>query len=151
MVVTEDIQHLIDGPWKSQTLERRANRLRADLEMFVEGKHLTVSMTPYEHKTAYMGLLDPPKGGFWDIRSRDPRPSLRVFGHFAYVDWFVALAWRPRFVRIDGRDPLGDRKDIEWEFAKLECEEVWGKLFPNSKPRTGGQISDFISERAVLG
>lgn len=52
MVVSNDVQTLLDGPWSSDWLERRAGSLRADLEMFVRGQVLSVSMTPYKHKKA---------------------------------------------------------------------------------------------------
>ena len=55
-----------------------------------------------------MGLLAPREDAFWDIRSRDPRPGLRVIGHFAETDVFVALVWRPRSVVFEGRLPLGE-------------------------------------------
>ena len=150
MVVSDDIQNMLDGPWSTSGLERRAGRLRADLEMFVRGQFLTVSMTPYQHKTAYMGLLEPPKRGFWDIRSRDPKPGLRVLGHFADVDLFVALVWHPRSVEVDGRSPLRNAQGLNWEFAKIQCEEMWQEMFPNHRPRIREKISDFISEDAIL-
>lgn len=150
MVVSVEIRELIEGPWTSDTLERRAYRLRADLEAFAVGHVLGISMTPYQHKAAYMGLLDPPERGIWDIRSRDPKPGLRVFGHFAAVDLFVALVWHPRSLEIEGRLPLGGSQGLNWEIAKLQCEETWNDLFPNHSPRIGERISDFISENTVL-
>lgn len=150
MAVSEDIRGILDGPWPDLSMERRAYRLRADLEAFVSGHVLAVSRTPYEHRSAYMGLLDPPAAGFWDIRSRDPKPGLRVMGHFACVDLFVALVWRPRSVPFGGRSPLGDVQDLNWEMAKLQCEEAWKQLFPQHVPRTGGNIDDLISESKFL-
>ena len=55
LVISDEINQLIEGPWDSCTMERRANRLRADLEAFVKGDVIGVSLTPYVHKTAYMG------------------------------------------------------------------------------------------------
>lgn len=49
---------------------RRVGRLQGDLESFVKGEHISLSMTPFEHKTAYMGLMDPIADGIWEIRSR---------------------------------------------------------------------------------
>lgn len=150
MVVSDEVQKLLDGPWSTGSLARRANRLRADLEMFVRGQVLGISMTPYKHKSAYMGLLDPPERGFWDIRSRDPQPGLRVLGHFAEVDLFVAMIWHPRSVDVDGRTPLGTSRGLNWEIAKLQCEDAWKDLFPNHLPKTGEKIGDFISENTLL-
>ncbi len=150
MAVSEDIQRILDGPWPDSSMERRAYRLRADLEAFVAGNVLAVSRTPYEHRSAYMGLLDPPEAGFWDIRSRDPKPGLRILGHFACADLFVALLWRPRSVPSGDRPPLGDARDLNWEMAKLQCEEAWKRLFPHHIPMTGGNLDDLISERKFL-
>lgn len=150
MVVSDEVQKLLDRPWSTDGLARRANRLRADLEMFVRGQVVAVSMTPYRHKTAYMGILDPLERGFWDIRSRDPQPGLRVLGHFADVDLFVALIWHPRSVEVDGRPALGNARGLNWEIAKLQCEEMWQELFPSHRPRTGERISDLISEDTIL-
>ena len=107
-------------------------------------------MTPYRHKSAYMGLLDPPGRGFWDIRSRDPKPALRILGHFADVDLFVALVWHPRSVEVDGKPPLGEARGLNWEIAKLQCEEAWKELFPNHLPKTGEKIGDLIAENTFL-
>lgn len=150
MVVSSEIRELLEGPWSNDTIQRRAYRLRADLEAFVIGQIISVSMTPYQHGTAYMGLLDPPERGFWDIRSRDPNPGLRVLGHFAETDLFVSLVWHPRSVEFDGRPPLGDVKELNWEHAKLQCEETWRDLFPEHTGKIGDTIDDLISEDKFL-
>lgn len=150
MVVSGEIQELLNGPWSNDALQRRANRLRADLEAFVIGQIISVSMTPYKAGKAYMGLLDPPERGFWDIRSRDPNPGLRVLGHFAETDLFVSLVWHPRSVEFAGRPPLGDTKEPNWELAKLQCEEQWQDLFPGHTAKIGDTIDDLISEDKFL-
>lgn len=150
MVVSDEVRQLIDGPWPSDAMERRAYRLRADLESFVRGQVVALSLTPYAHKSAYMGLLAPTRDAFWDIRSRDPKPGLRVIGHFAEPDVFVALVWRPRSVVFEGRLPLGDVEGPNWDAAKSECREQWKALFPNHTPLIGETIGDYISENGLL-
>jgi len=139
MVVSEEIKDLIEGPWEDISWEERCNKLRADLEEFVKGSVLAVSLTPHRHKTAYMGRLKQPRDEVWDIRSRDPKPSLRVFGRFADRDIFVALFWSPRSVKIPHtqRLPLGDRHSIQWNSAIRECKAEWRKLFPTYEPIHG--------------
>jgi hypothetical protein len=125
-------------------------RLRADLETFVKGEEIALSMVPYEHKTAYMGLLDPEKEGTWAIRSRDPSPGIRVFGRFAAKDSFIALAWRLRSRRDDrwpSQRPLGDRESLEYQFAQIEVAERWSALFPKHEPITGSDPSDLLSDK----
>lgn len=148
LVISEEVNQLIDGPWVSSTLERRANRLRADLEAFVKGDWIGVSLTPHAHKTAYMGRLDAPKDEVWDVRSRDPKPGLRVFGRFAEVDLFIGFTWQPRSVEWADRRPLGNGTSLEWHFEIIECQQQWGSLFPTYTPKHGAEIHDYISSRA---
>lgn len=148
VLIHPELKRLFDGPWRNASEQRRVGRLRADLETFVTGKVIPVSLIPYEHRTAYMGLLDPPSGGIFDIRSRDPSPGMRVFGGFAMPDVFVALNYEFRSVSPDWSDrrPLeGDA--IRWQIAILECEKRWKEIF-HTPPITGGNVRDFISKDA---
>lgn len=149
MLVSAGIYSLLQGPWENRSIGRRAGRLRADLEVFVKGQVITVSLTPYQHKTAFMGLLDRPEDEVWDIRSRDPNPGLRLFGRFAEIEVFIALNWRPRSVKWLNQKPLGNSRSIDWHLEILECQQAWSKLFPNHTPISGVQIDDYISERAI--
>ena len=124
----------------------RFGRLRADLEMFVRGQHIRMSMTPYQHKKAYMGLLAPPEEGVFEIRSRDPKPGLRLLGKFPCTDVFVALEWAPRSVKWKDRPPLGDGKSLEYQMAIIETHQRWANSLPNLSPVTGENIHDYISE-----
>ena len=128
---------------------RRVGRLKGDFESFVKGEHMALSMTPFEHKTAFMGLMDPITDGTWEIRSRDPKPGLRVFGKFACTDTFVALSWEPRSVRFGRKSPLGDRHSQEYEFALIEANERWNAALPNLAPLTGGNYRDYVSENST--
>ena len=127
---------------------RRVGRLQGDLESFVRGQHIALSMTPFEHKSAFMGLMDPPADGTWEIRSRDPRPGLRVFGKFPCVDTFVALSWEPRSVHFGGKRPLGDRNSLEYQSACRQANELWKAALPNVVPLTGGTYHDYVSDNS---
>jgi hypothetical protein len=150
MVISPEIQGLLDGPWESETMERRCGRLEADLQAFVKGDNIALSLTPYEHKTAYLGRLDRPKDEVWDIRSRDPSPGLRVFGRFGDIDLFVALSWAPRSVGWGSQSALGDVSTMNWDFAILECQERWNDLLPGHKPIHGEGIHDYVSSNVFL-
>ena len=127
---------------------RRVGRLQADLESFVKGEHTSLSMTPFEHKTASMGLMDPIEDGTWEIRSRDPKPGLRVFGKFPCADTFVALSWQPRSVRFGRKNPLGNRYSLEYQFALIEANERWNSALPNLTPLTGGNYRAYVSKNS---
>jgi hypothetical protein len=148
MLLSEELMTLLDGPWEHPELRRRAGRLRADLEEFIKGETLTVCLTPFAAKAAYMGRLDPPEDGLWDIRSRDPSPALRVIGFFAETDLFIALRWAPRSRRVKwtAKPSLGDRDSREWRDISVQCKADWRNLFHPYEPVTGEYINDYISE-----
>lgn len=150
MYVSTSIWSLLEGPWESKKIERRVGRLRADLISFVKGDLIGVSMSPYKHEDARMGLLAEPKHQVWDIRSCDPNPGLRVFGRFADKDVFIGFTWRPRSVEWAKQKPLGGNY-LEWEFEKLECENQWDSLFPNHPPKSGERLHEFVSKAFPVG
>lgn len=65
-----------------------------------------------------MKQLLPPKYEHWELRSRKPKPSLRVFGRFAKPDVFVGT-------HVRKRADLKGMWSQEFEQAKLKCEEHW--------------------------
>jgi hypothetical protein len=105
------------------------------------------SLTPFEAKAAYMGILAPMKDGAWDIRSRDPAPALRVVGFFAETDLFIALRWAPRSTQItgSGKPPLGPRDSREWRDMVVQCKTDWTNLFHTYRPVVGDDINVYIS------
>ncbi len=127
---------------------KRVGRLQGDFETFVKGEHIALSMTPFEHKNAFMGLMDPVTDGTWEIRSRDPNPGLRVFGKFPCTDTFVGLTWQPRSVRFRGKDPLRSRHSLEYQLALIETNERWNAALPDVAPLTGGSYRDYVSENS---
>ena len=127
---------------------KRVGRLQGDFEAFLKGEHITLSMTPFEHKNAFMGLMDPAADGTWEIRSRDPNPGLRVFGRFPRADTFVALTWEPRSVRFGGKNPLGGRHSLEYQLALIETHERWNAALPDVVPLRGGIYRDYVSKNS---
>lgn len=130
--------------------DQRIGRLQADLEMFVMGQELALSTVPYEHRTAYMGLLAPEAEGTWEIRSRDPKPGMRVFGRFVQKDCFVALGWGLRSrpdARWPHKQPLGDRNSLQYQLCQIEVLQRWAELFPGHDPLTGSDIDELLSEK----
>ena len=130
MILSEEVNALIVGPWPDQKWANRCQRLRANLEEFIKGETLTVALTPYEHACAYMGRLDRPIDEVWDIRSRDPKPGMRVLGRFSERNTFVALHW---WLRKD----FTDRR--EWRFAVNETKGRWNRLLAPHEPPFHGE------------
>ena len=115
----------------------RSAGLLAELEAFVGGDVISVSMIPREAENAMMGLLAPTENGFFDYRSRAPRPGLRLIGGFARKDHFIGLGifLRPKMVN-----------EAEWRAAIRDCDLAWCALFNKRYPMmTGVNPSDYLS------
>ena len=131
---------------RAEAWGKRVGLLQGDFESFVRGQHIALSMTPFEHRSAFMGLMDPAADGTWEIRSRDPNPGLRVFGKFPCADTFVALSWEPRSVYFGGKRSLGVRHSLEYQFALIETNDRWNAVLPDVIPLIGGTYCDYVSE-----
>ena len=57
MVVSPDVWQLLTGPWSDRSTERRGNKLRADLEAFVKGDFITLSLEIREEIKQILELL----------------------------------------------------------------------------------------------
>lgn len=139
ILASPGLHAMVMGPWSNKETEHRANRLRADFDMFIAGQVISVAQDPYKKKkNAYMSPLDPIADEVWEIRSRDPKPGIRVFGRFAEYDVFVALNWAHR-------DMLGGPKSREFRDERERCKAEWRKLFPSYAPHTGASPHDYAS------
>lgn len=88
---------------------QRWARLEAQMGSFVEGGYVNDD---------FIKQLLPPKFEHWELRSRKPRPSLRVFGRFAAPDVFVGT-------HVVARINLGGMYSPEFEHEKLVCEDIY--------------------------
>lgn len=151
MLLGEEVSGLIMGPFTNVAHERRAFRLRADLESFVKGEEISICLTPRKAGDADFGLLDPPGQATWDVRSRDPKPGLRVIGRFAATDVFVALGWWPRSVQVSWSEkpPLVD-DELLWRIAIHDCDEKWNRILPGLVPVSGGKAERYVSEHYTV-
>ena len=122
-----EINDLVMGPWNDNDWEIRCNQLRADLDRFIMGGVMPVTAGKYNDGKSLLKQLIPPEDEIWEIRSRDPEPSLRVFGSFAVKDTFVALTWAKRA-------DLGGPTSRGWRDAQVHCGVDWRNLFPAYDP-----------------
>jgi hypothetical protein len=141
LLVNEDVNRLVTGPWEDSKEELRAGRLWADFDRFIEGRLIRIALnSPYSKpKTTYMARIDPPADDVIEIRSRDPRPGIRVFGRFADKDVYVALNW-------EYRENLGGPQDREFDREREICKAKWLQLFPSHQPISGNNIDEYFTD-----
>ena len=119
-------REIIDGPWTDEAEEiRLSSILRADLEMFVEGGLLRVSLGGRGHIVEDLKRLEN-ADEVWELKSDDQR-GIRVFGRFGQKNVFIATNWQ-------WRDTLGRSNSKEWK-----------QLFSTGSPHTGGIIDDYLT------
>jgi|SRR5579862_1893472 len=143
LYVSTEIQALLDGPWSTNEWESRCGYLRADLDRFVEGQTLDIAEEPFKGKSSYMLRLNPPSHEVWEIRSRIPKPGLRLFGRFAEFNNFIVLTWA-------SRADLGGPKSREWRDAIVACRTEWKNLFPAYQPLSGDSFHDYLSKIVLV-
>ena len=143
MYSSAEVNLLITGPWVDEVDEFRCGKLRMDFDRFVEGRRIPVAFdNPYRKpKRTYLSRMHPVDDEVWQIRSRAPKPSIRIFGRFADRDCFVALNWRLRR-ELGGPGSQEYRKEIR------NCLSAWRRIFPSYDALTGNSVNDYISEKA---
>ena len=129
---------VVDGPWADESEEDRlAGTLRADLERFVSGKVLRVSLGGRELAAEDMKRLQNIYE-VWEFKS-ETKNGIRVFGRFAGHDVFVATHWQ-------WRRNLGAYGSSQWGTEINKCTTEWAKMFHNHAPHTGENIDVYISD-----
>lgn len=143
LVLSREIHDLVSGPPPEGISMARLGTLRRDLERFVTAPRILVPEEPFRAGTAYMSRLHAAADEVWEIRARDPKPGIRVFGRFAAPDVFVALTWSTR-------QRLGGPKSVEWKNAIRLCKTRWRQLFLTFPPHSGVRICDYITDGGIL-
>lgn len=148
--LSQEVYGLVFGPYFNKAHATRAGKLIGELENFVMGQTVSLALIPRNHNDGMFGLLEPTRQSVFDIRSRSPRPALRIFGRFYKTDVFVALTWRPRSKPVDwsNKHPLTD--DQHWHDAVVECETEWWKIFPNTNAIVGKEAHKYVSSNFYL-
>ena len=131
LYVAEDIQETLIDPPDGET--ERFDELRADLASF---STMTCIDAPF------IRPLKPPGHGVWAIRSHREEPQIRVFGHFAEKDVFVAMC-------LDYRDDLGNVEDFRWDENIQKTQDGWIALFKGRAPYTGSKPASTSLSRAA--
>ncbi|MHC4705585.1 MAG: hypothetical protein ACYS8I_00665 [Planctomycetota bacterium] len=85
-----------------------------------------------------MRHLRPKVRGVWALRSHLDDPQIRVFGHFAAKDVFVAFFF-------EYRGDLGSDTDPDWLVQIRSVENEWKQLFPAYTPLKTSDTSKLFS------
>lgn len=137
------VMEMLDGPWTTSLLGRRAGPARALLESFIRGDQIVGRMPPSKDVHTVIALLDQAVENVWEFRVGNPRPGMRILGRFAEQDTFVATNW---VNREDFRDPATGQDDSrKWRDEVVRCKTIWTHLFPSYNPFVGSTLHDFIS------
>lgn len=115
----------------------RTAELMATFDTFLNGDLITVGGRRSKH--AYMKQLEPFEAEVWEIRSVDPKPSIRVFGRFLTTDVFIAT-------NKGRRSELGEFNSKNFRLAISYCGIEWRRCLPQALPHKGDSINDYISE-----
>jgi hypothetical protein len=137
------VRTLAIGPWANVEDSVRGRELRADFDHFIDGNKIYLRSDNSLEETAFMARLAPPSDEVWEIRSIDPKPSLRVFGSFVERDVFVALTWARR-------KDLGGRRDPRWNLAISNYKKEWEKNFSNYKPMFGRYPNEYLTNTRII-
>lgn len=134
--LSDELEQHLEDP----TTMVRAAELLATFDTFLGGRLVTIGGRNDKH--AYMKLLEPEQEEVWEIRSIDPKPSIRVFGRFAAKDVFVAT-------NMGFRSGLGGFGSIEFRAAMTHCKREWSRCFYTWPPHKGKSVHDYISENVI--
>ena len=125
MYLLPDLHNAINASYPDAKDKDRYNSLWADLERFVTGQPIT---------DAYLRPLRPYRNRVWEIRSKMPRPSIRVFGLFASRDVFIGTSHQVRNVLTRP----------EWTEAIRFARFQWRQLFGETEAQLG-QLHELVT------
>jgi hypothetical protein len=122
--------------WKNEN-EYRAEKLLAELDDYMAGEFITVG--DGKSNRGFLKRLDPHSDEVWEVRSMEPKPSLRIFCRFVMPDVLLAT-------HMERRTDLKGYGSSEFANAILTCKAEWRKCFVNWPPHSGETIHDYITE-----
>ena len=143
VVVSAEINGLIQGPWRDEKQEEAWGRLRADMESFITGAPISIAKNPRKAKSAFLSRLEGERGQIWEMRHRWPKPGIRLIGGLSEKNVFVALQWA---LRVD----LGAFGSREWRDAIEACKAEWRRKFLTWPPVSGATYEEYLSQPFLL-
>lgn len=143
-----EIERLLYGEKQDQDWKNRIAALGADFDRYLDGNVIHAALSdpnkPYARKQlSLVRQLWPASGEVWEIRNRNMKPTIRIFGRFAAKDWFIALTWATR-------PELKEPASPHWKQAIADCSTKWDELFNKHPPLTRVNLHDYISNAISL-
>src|SRR5215472_12216485 len=81
VLLSREMQELVERDMEEGEQANRRSRLLASLQNIVAGRRLVVCLEPYSARKAIIGRLDPIEESVFDIRCQ-AKPAVRVFCQF---------------------------------------------------------------------
>lgn len=135
--VSDEVWEMVTPPWSENWEGQRHQSFRGSLDAFTRGEEISVSENPFEKRwSTFLARVHPIEKEVWDIRTFEPNPGTRCFGHFGDRNLFITLTWQYR-------ENLEGGKDWDDEVSYFVSE--WKKLFCNIPPFIGRTVDDLLS------
>jgi len=151
VLLSREMQELVERDMEEGEQANRRSRLLASLQNIVAGRRLVVCLEPYSARKAIIGRLDPIEESVFDIRCQ-AKPAVRVFCQFLEKDVLLAVTCRPRSVQMDWLGWLPLRMQTKrWKEAIRTTTLERARLFPMYEPLKGDNLDDYLSNATCEG
>lgn len=140
ILLTPELREEIDAAVLDEHAGNRTGAFLADLDRFISGDLITIG--DRRHKHAFLKRLDPQGDQVWELRSVDPRPSVRAFGTFADSDTLVLTHMR---LRTD----LGGYKSRPFRDEIRRTRQIWQGIFAPYRPVASDKVTDYVTENVL--
>jgi len=140
VLLTPELREEIDAKLLDEHAGNRTGAFLADLDRFIGGDPITIG--DRRHKHAFLKRLDPQGDQVWELRSIDPKPSVRAFGTFAHTDILVLTHMRLR-------TELGGYKSRAFGNEIRRTRRTWQGIFAPYRPVASEKVTDYVTENVL--
>lgn len=140
VLLTPEIQEELDDKLLDRDAEHRTGAFLADLDHFIAGGEITIGDRRDKH--AFLKRLEPEGEQVWELRSVDPKPSVRAFGTFADTDILVLTHMRLR-TELGGFNSRAFRQEIR------RTRQIWHGIFHPYRPLASEKGTDYVKDNVL--
>lgn len=140
ILLTPEMREEIDEELLDREAEHRTGAFLADLDHFIGGGEITIGDRRDKH--ASLKRLEPEGEQVWELRSVDPKPSVRAFGTFADTDILVLTHMRLR-TELGGFNSRAFRQEIR------RTRQIWHGIFAPYRPLASEKVTDYVKENVM--